>query len=850
METFVRLLEELDLNSLPEAGGKGANLGVLVKAGLPVPPGFTVTALAYRTHLDAAGLRERIARRLDGVPEQDLGALTAACRDVAAWIEAAPMPATIQDQVAAAYARLAGRMAATAAGAPRLAVAVRSSATAEDLPSASFAGQQETYLGVCGTGAVLEHVRKCWASLWTPQAVSYRAGMGFAHLKVDLAVVVQAMVRAEAAGVMFTANPVSGARDEILVSASYGLGEAVVSGMVTPDTLVLSADGAVRQRTLGSKERRVVPDEHGTRTELVPGPDRNRFCLSAADLSALAALARQVEAHYGSPQDTEWALAGGAIFLLQARPITTLTGTAGSDARIPAPLGDPLWHGRRPPFGIHETMEHFPDPLTPLDVELYCIGDRAIQESFRELGMRISPTPTAPVERENGCVAARLQQPRLSLALLWRLPANLLGKARMDPRDRWQPVSEEMASWLRRMEAVEGETGDAPGLVRLIGQAVAEFEPLLVKRFSAVFMCDLVSSLLTGFWVRRAVGKESAAGVRDRLLRALPFRTALQNQALAGLARVAAAQGMDTPAFAAALAEFLEEYGHRPASGMVPVPGSPTWQEDPGPVMGLVRALLNDPASINWEEAHRQGEADFLAARARVESALSRRARRWFRTHLERARNGVVVREESLFVMERLIAFMRRVALRLGDLLTRQSILDEPGDVFFLFQSELLPAAAGTLGVRERVQRRKHAFAQIAAAHRRGQHWLITTGSIPPPAAAPGRKPAPGSPVVTGLAASRGEAAGTVCVVRGPAEFGKLRKGDILVAPFTAPAWTPLFRVAAAVVTDLGSPVSHAAIVAREYGIPAVVATANATALLRDGQQVRVDGTGGVVMIL
>ncbi|MCL4370759.1 MAG: pyruvate, phosphate dikinase, partial [Chloroflexi bacterium] len=219
----IRWLEELDLTDLPEVGGKGANLGELAHAGLPVPPGFVVPAAAYRMHLDGEGLTGHIANRLVGVPMQDVDSVSEASLEIMGWIDEAPMPELVSAAVRHAYRALARRMGAGNSGPADFPVAVRSSATAEDLPTASFAGQQESYLNVRDAEAVLRAVRSCWASLWTPQAISYRESMGFDHAKVELAVVVQAMVPAEVAGVMFTANPVSGDRDEILISASYGL---------------------------------------------------------------------------------------------------------------------------------------------------------------------------------------------------------------------------------------------------------------------------------------------------------------------------------------------------------------------------------------------------------------------------------------------------------------------------------------------------------------------------------------------------------------------------------------------------------------------------------------------------
>ncbi len=837
---YIRRLEELNQAALPEVGGKGANLGELINAGLPVPPGFVVTALAYQALLDVNGLGERIARRLQELATQGLEAIAAASRDISSWIAAAAVPESIRADVIRAYIEI---------GEPDLAVAVRSSATAEDLPSASFAGQQETFLHIHGAEMVMEYVQKCWASLWTPQAMSYRASMGFEHLSVALAVVVQAMVNADVAGVMFTANPVSGARGEILISASYGLGEAVVGGMVTPDTFILAADGAVRERALGAKESRVVPDGCGTRTEPVPAAERARYCLSDRDLAGLAALARRVQAHYGAPQDTEWALSGGTLYLLQARPITTL-------AKAPAPaIGEPSEAPiNRKLFGLKQLVEYWPEPPTPLDVSFFREANVGSNALYRLFGMRPAPELPQPVERDDGRMAVRVSNARLSPAMLWQLPGRLLF-TRGDPLDRWRVVAEEMAQAQARWQATEAANPDAPALGRLVEQEMREFGRLLGRRFGAVFFSGIKYLLLVKLWARLAGGKAGAAQLEDRLMRAAPFRTALQNQAVARLAQVAAAHGKDSPAFQAALAAFMAEWGTRPARGMASMPSTPAWREDPAQVLGLVDALLSDLDALTPEEALRRQETDYQAARAQVEAALWAPLRGLYRRSLARARSGVVAREDSLFRMEALTDAIRRTALHLGEWLASAGVLAEPGDVFFLLVTELAPAAAGQLAVGDLVRRRKQAYARVVAAHERGQHWLIATGSVSEQAVRGKKAPARAAQAgdgntLSGQAASGGQVVGPVCVIRGPHEFSKMRKGAVLVAPFTAPVWTPLFRLAAAVITEIGSPVSHAAIVAREYGIPAVVAVANATSALHDGQMVEVDGTRGVVAII
>ncbi len=307
-ESPVVPLEALGRESLPVAGGKGANLGELVRAGFPVPPGFVVTTAAYARFVAANGLAGVIARA-----DAALSAPGAAIR---AAFEAAPIPGDLARDVLVAYATLGGGP-----------VAVRSSATAEDLPTAAFAGQQETFLNVSGPDALLDAVRRCWASLWSDRAIAYRARLGLDPATVQLAVVVQRLVPAEFAGVLFTANPVTGARDEVVIDASPGLGEAVVAGLVTPDHYVLRRGRRgwrVAARTVGRREVVIRPRAGGGTEEVAPAGEAAPPALPARALRDLAGLGTAIAAHFGAPQDVEWAWADGRIAILQARPITAL----------------------------------------------------------------------------------------------------------------------------------------------------------------------------------------------------------------------------------------------------------------------------------------------------------------------------------------------------------------------------------------------------------------------------------------------------------------------------------------------------------------------------------------------
>ena len=337
---------------LETVGGKGASLARLVAAGLPVPDGFHVTTAAYRRFVAAYDLQPGILAALETVDAGQPATLEAASREIDALFAAAQTPPDVAGAIALAYAALPGRDPV---------VAVRSSATAEDLPNASFAGQQDTYLNVQGYGAVMEAVKRCWASLWTARAIGYRARQGINVEGLSLAVVVQLLVPAEAAGILFTANPLTGRRDQAVLSASWGLGEAVVGGLVTPDTLTVDkASGAVLECQIADKQVMTARVNGGTEQQPVPEALRHARVLDDPTAAELVRLGAQIEALYGLPVDIEWALADGALAIVQARPITTLP-----EPEVPVPSEWPM-PDPKGPYMRGSVADLMPDPLTPL----------------------------------------------------------------------------------------------------------------------------------------------------------------------------------------------------------------------------------------------------------------------------------------------------------------------------------------------------------------------------------------------------------------------------------------------------------------------------------------------------
>jgi len=354
--------------TLELTGGKGASLSRLANAGLPVPGGFHITTLAYRRFVAENGLMPHIFAALQVVQPARPETLEEASRSIREMFLKAHIPDELAAEITQAYHALAGEQAA---------VAVRSSATAEDLPDASFAGQQETYLNVSGAAQVLEAVRKCWASLWTGRAIGYRARQGIHAESVALAVVVQLLVPAEAAGILFTANPLNGRRDQLLVNAAWGLGEAVVGGLVTPDTLVVEKDGLnLIESQVVDKQVMTVRTDNGTEEQEVPLALRKAPVLDAGAAVELCRMALRIEELYGMPMDIEWARMRGAFSILQARPITVLP-----EPEAPLPQEWKL-PNRRAKYMRNNIVELIPDPMPPL---FETFGRRAINAALRRV---------------------------------------------------------------------------------------------------------------------------------------------------------------------------------------------------------------------------------------------------------------------------------------------------------------------------------------------------------------------------------------------------------------------------------------------------------------------------------
>lgn len=836
-------LADFGATDIAVAGGKGAALGELVRQGFPVPPGFIITTGAYHSFLAGTKVGVELDKLLSrgpgeasdgGAPDGDDGTGGA----IRALFAGAEMPGSLRREILDAYATLGGG-----------AVAVRSSATAEDLPGAAFAGQQDTFLNVIGEDDVVQSVVACWASLWTDRAMAYRLRQGIDPHEVAIAVVVQKMVPAAMAGVMFTANPVTGERSEVVVDANPGLGEAVVSGRVTPEHYVLDHWGKVRGFTPGGREV-VISAAAGGGTRERPGTPAAKPGLVAEQLVELARLGQEAQQHFGRPQDIEWAVAGGELYVLQSRPMTALP---------PQPPSLNAVQRRVGPFFI----EMFQERPYPLDVSGWMSrGILAMLHGMAGSVGVVFPRVEELLPEDEGVVVQLIPPvPRPTLRTL-AAPVSLLRRSRRYKAEAWTQ-DPRFALFLGNVERLNGKD---LGIMRW--GAVIEF---LEECFATMRgITDLRISYLPGILVPVLkmrflllfLGKTRLA---PALIAGAETRTSQANRALERLASLAAEDpGLSRAfleaeprelldmvekdpghrAFREAFEAFQLEYGHRETISVV-LSSSPTWSDAPEVVLGLVKAMSGE----RYQTADQTGTA--LAELKRHPALRYEPVRRTVLAIVESARAGMGFREDSHFYATKAIPPIRRAYRELGRRLVLAGVIDEPDDIYHLRFEELESVTDADDGgaLPPSLRDRYRPLVLARAAKRReldGIPLLDPALLFDRDHGGRGRRVA--GALVSGTPASRGQARGLVRVIRGPAEFGQLRSGEILVCPYTNPAWTPLFQRAAAVVVDAGGLGSHAAIVAREYGIPAVMGTGSGTSVLADGQCVFVDGNLGVVL--
>ena len=897
-------------DALEAVGGKGRSLAQMTRAGFDVPGGFLLSTAAYKDFVADNELRKRILELARPEIIDGRASFESASRSIEALITGCELSAGLKAEITAAYQALPG---------DDPAVAVRSSANAEDLPGLSFAGQQETYLNVSGTEALLEAVRNCWASLWTPQAISYRNEMGIESDAVAMAVVVQIMVPADVAGILFTANPATGERGEMIVNASFGLGEAVVGGQVTPDTFIVDRSTLRPKETMiGTKEQKIVSDgDQGTRLVDVEEGERDASSLPEELLTELAGLAGRVEGHFdGQPQDIEWAVADGKLWLLQSRPITNLP---------PQPI-EVEWEAPPGVFGLvrRQIVENIPDPTCPLFDELYIHGGlfnknlgrsmfttlhgfafqifgsaaEKTDEEFRaNLRRRRDEEAREPEVKareahdlnlflgslsddERGefkAMAAALASDNLPHAITMPESDNptyiAFNKTFTNDRqhkDFWDRALPELQGATRKWEAVDlAATDDEALLAGITELAQAEGWYWTSNGGHTFGVAKSVDDQLQAF-LREALpdhhftSGQFLSGFKSRIMQANDdmFVIATQIKASPALYEVVIAtparrlmtvlrQRDDTGRVLEAIDTYLATYGHQGYSLDF---CEPTQQEDPSAMFVTLKNMVQradyDPVQHEADATRKREQA-----LAEIRELLPPFEYWQFRYRMWFAYQYYPMREESCFVLGTAWPVLRRMAAELGQRLVDVGTLSEPDDLYFLTSDEIKPA----LAARGRGAAMPEYLALTAGRRelREARKRLHPPGTIPEEAREnPGLKfketqfkNDDSSDTLRGIPVSPGTIVAPASRIMNAQEFDRMQPGSILVCPMTSPAWTQLFAHAVGLVTDIGGILGHGSIVAREYGIPAVVGTGNVTQRIESGQTLEVDGDAGTVVI-
>ncbi len=847
--------------TLESVGGKGVSLVKLAANGLPVPDGFNVTTSAYLQFVTENNLISVIHDELALVDLNQPSTLEAASTKIRDKFDAGRIPPLAANAILESYAALPGL---------NPAVAVRSSATAEDLPEASFAGQQETYLNVSGPESLLEAVKKCWASLWTGRAIGYRARREISPDQVALAVVVQLLVPAEAAGILFTANPLNGRRDQAVINASWGLGEAVVSGAVTPDTVTIDkSKSRIIGREVADKQVMTVRINGGTREE--PVPDNLRQVPALGDQAALelAALGIQIERLYGVPMDIEWALLDGEFSILQARPVTALPEEV-IDWVLPNPKGI---------YMRASVADLMPEPLSTLFETLWIPTQ---VEQMRPLGKFMLGSEPVLVEDYltaintyayvNAATPLRTMwwyltgmipaYPRLfrQLVPLWRDNLHPQYKAIVaSKRDLAEARMPTPDLWREAQELVNAAAYYVCGLMFATMGASAGSEGLLTAAYNRLAKQNGdpdASTLLMG-WDNIPVRAEKSlydiAVWAAQDVRLAEYVVTTPSDILSARVKSPDLAPLPLfPEFASRFQDHLDQFGYIifQLDFAEPLP-----RDHPEMMLENIKMYLRGEG----KDPHERQEASEQKRIQTTETMLKRLKglKRWaFRIALNWGQSMAEVREDALAEIGLAYPKLRQLLYELGSRLVEGGAIQEPEDIFWLEKQEIdscvevLERSRPLQDLREHVEKRRAFHKQVE--------------QVTPPPMMPVKERVMGikagvfiahtenaleGNVLKGVATSTGKVTAPARVLHGPEDFDLMQPGDILVAGTTTPAWTPLFAMASAVVTDIGGPLSHGSIVAREYGIPAVMGTGVATKRILNGEIITVDGSAGTVTL-
>lgn len=862
-EQYVRDLHEVDETQLALVGGKGAHLGALSRIeGIRVPDGFCVTTHAFRQIMELAPAVEDLLGQLSRLNPDDREAIRTLSARMRRTVEGIAVP----DELAAAITRALSRLG------EQTPCAVRSSATAEDLPTASFAGQQDTYLNVVGPTAVLQHVSRCWASQFTERAVTYRQRNGIDHRTVEMAVVVQRMVFPQASGILFTADPVTGNRKVATVDAGFGLGEALVSGLVNPDVFKVR-HGEVVAKTIAAKRRAVhALPTGGTQEVEIDAWRQEQPALTDAQVVRLVQLGRRIEEHFGRPQDIEWCLVDDDFQIVQSRPITTLfplPEAADEGNRIYVSVGhQQMMTDAMKPLGLSMWKLTAMAPMTEAGGRLFVDATRALSTPTGRAGLldlvgRGDPLTRDALETvlDRDDFLPLLPDPAPGGPPAGGAPAPI----ETDPALVDGLIERSQASIAALRRGIAAQSG--PALFDFLTEAFKEHKRVLTDPLShQAIMAGMEATWWLNDKLYEWLGEKNAA---DTLTLSAPDNvTSEMGLALLDVAdvirphpeAVAFLQSVEDDSFLDELPKhaggttardaiegYLDRYGMR-CAGEIDIT-RPRWRESPGT---LVPAILDNVRNFEPGAAQRRFEQGRQEAWKKQQDVLTRlralpdgesKADETQRM-IERVRTFIGYREYPKYDIVSRYFVYKQALLAEAERLVQAEVLPAKEDIFYLTFQELHDAARSHRVDVGLVRQRKETFQTYQAL----TPSRVLTSEGETVNGAYRRDDVPDGALI-GLPVSGGTIEGRARVILDMGQ-ADLEPGDILVTAFTDPSWSPLFVGIAGLVTEVGGLMTHGAVIAREYGLPAVVGVDRATRLIRDGQRIRVHGSDGYVEIL
>jgi phosphoenolpyruvate synthase/pyruvate phosphate dikinase len=871
MNTYVICLQETDRSKFMAVGGKGANLGELsgIK-GIQVPKGFCITTEAYKKITENNEELNSLLDTLTRLKVEERKSISEISTKIRIAIESIPIAKDIAEEIAEYLTKFDEKDD----------FAVRSSATAEDLPTVSFAGQQDTYLNIIGVEPILKHISKCWASLFTERAIIYRLQNGFDHRKVHLAVVVQQMVFPQAAGILFTADPVTCNRKVLSIDASFGLGEAMVSGLVNAD-LYKVCNGRVVDKKISTKKLAIYASKGGgTQEQEIEPQKQDKQALTDEQILQLERIGRKVEAHFGNPQDIEWCLADGAFYIVQSRPITTL---------YPVPEANDQGDHVYISVGHQQMMT---DAMKPLGLSLWQLrAGRPMFKAGGRLFVDVMDSLTTPAGRESLLEAMGQHDPLIKDALLTIIERGDLVK--LLPNGAKEPVLIKSNKGMSSADILAQVGNDLAIVANLIKESEASVEAL--KRniqtksgtdlfnfieddiqqskkmiFHAQHMGVIMAAMNASLWINEKMNEWlGEKNVADILSQSVPNNiTSEMGLALLDVADVVRPypevieylQHIKDDDFLDDLVQFnggketrnaiyayLNKYGMR-CAGEIDITKT-RWSEKPAILAPIILGNIKNFKPGAGKQKFEQGRHEALKKEEELLYRLKqlpdgKQKAKETKTMIDLIRNFVGYREYPKYGIVSRFFVYKQALLKEVEQLVQANVICDKEDTYYLTFEELREMVRTFKPDNQLISERKDEYKLYEKLN--PPRVITSDGEV-----IRGKYKRENLPTeaIAGLAVSSGVVEGRARVILNMEE-ADLEDGDILITTFTDPSWTPLFVSIKGLVTEVGGLMTHGAVIAREYGLPAVVGVEHATKLIKDGQRIRVNGTDGYVEIL